>query len=627
VVRIASRYEEPAMEKDRRIPSRQRTPLNRPPRPLRAPAAQRPLPRWALGAAAALAVGLAAMTATPASTAGTAGTAGTANTASTAMTTAGPAAAPAGAPVGGAATATPPGHGASPGGAANDLEAGRRWWAHIRYLADDRLEGRLTGSAGYRQAAAYVAEHFKEYGLQPAGTDGYFQPVHFAVQRVVAAQTSVALVRDGREEPLDLGKDALVSSRAPAPRTLEAPLVFAGYALHLPEAGYDDMAGIDLKGKVIVFINGGPASISGALKAHAHAGRQLYRALEEAGVAGTITIPNPRSMDIPWERMSKTGSQSGMWIDEADLRDMHGTLFSATFNPAHADRLFAGSGHTLAELLALVDAGKPLPRFPLAVAVRARVATTTEKVEAPNVAGILRGTDPKLAAEVVVLSAHLDHLGIGEPIRGDSIYNGAMDNASGVASLLEIARALHDSGARPRRSLLFLAVCGEEKGLLGSRYFAAHPTVPPRDLAADLNFDMFLPLYPLRLLTVEGIDESSLGGDARAVAAAAGVEAVADDHPERNLFVRSDQYNFIREGVPSLAFAFGAAPGSPEERMQKDWLTNRYHAPSDDTDQPVDLAAAAKFNRIMLAIALRVADDDARPAWNQDSFFRRFAGP
>jgi Zn-dependent M28 family amino/carboxypeptidase len=226
-----------------------------------------------------------------------------------------------------------------------------------------------------------------------------------------------------------------------------------------------------------------------------------------------------------------------------------------------------------------------------------------------------------------VLSAHLDHLGVGEPIRGDSIYNGAMDNASGVASLLEIARALHDSGTRPRRSLLFLAVCGEEKGLLGSRYFAAHPTVAPHDLAADLNIDMFLPIYPLHLLTVEGLDESSLGGDARAAAAAAGVEAVADQHPERNLFVRSDQYNFIREGVPSLAFAFGAAPGSPEERMQKDWLTNRYHAPSDDVDQPVDLAAAAKFNQLMLALALRVADDSARPAWNQDSFFRRFAQP
>jgi Zn-dependent M28 family amino/carboxypeptidase len=511
----------------------------------------------------------------------------------------------------------------APDAAAGD--EGKRWWAHVRYLADDKLEGRLTGSPGYLAAAAYVARRFEEYGLEPAGTDGYLQPVRFAVQRVVVSRSRAALVRGGRAEPLTLGEDILLGSRLPQPAALDAPLAFAGYALHLPEAGYDDLAGADLAGKIVVCINGGPGNVATELKAHAHSHPELWKALREAGAAGAIAIPNPRETDIPWARQSLAASQPGMWLADPELQDFRGPMFSATFNPAHADKLFAGSGHTLAELLALVDAHQPLPRFPLAVSLRAKVATASEQVASPNVAAVLPGSDPRLKAEYVVLTAHLDHLGIGEPIDGDRIYNGAMDNASGVASLLEMARALHAAARRPRRSLLFLAVCGEEKGLLGSRYFAAHPTVARSALVADLNVDMFLPLYPLRRLRVDGIAESSLGDDARAVGTALGVEVVPDPYPDRNLFVRSDQYSFIRKGVPALAFGFGAAPGSAEERMQKQWLVRRYHAPSDDANQPVDLAAAAQFNRFLLRLAERVADQDARPAWKEKSFFRRFA--
>jgi Zn-dependent M28 family amino/carboxypeptidase len=503
--------------------------------------------------------------------------------------------------------------------------AGERWWAHVRYLADDKLEGRLTGTPGYRQAAAYVAERFKEYGLAPGGSDGYFQPVRFEVQRVVAAESSLALVRGGQEEPLVLGQDAILGSRQRQPVAVDAPLAFAGYALHLPEAGYDDLAALDLKGKVVVYIGGGPSNIAGALKSHAHASQELGKALEQAGAVGAISILNPKSMDIPWPRLALSASQPGMRLAEAELQDTRGPQLTVICNPAAADKLLAGSGHTFAELRALADAGKPLPRFPLQGTLRARVSRRTEPVEAPNVAGILAGGDPRLKDEYVVISAHLDHLGVGEPIRGDAIYNGAMDNASGVASLLEIARALHVAGSRPRRSLLFLAVCGEEKGLLGSRYFAAHPTVPRAALVADLNMDMFLPIHALHYLTVEGVDESTLGDDARAAAAAAGVEVIRDRFPERNAFIRSDQYSFIRKGVPALAFGFGSAPGSPEEKMKKDWLTNRYHAPSDDADQPVDQVAAARFNQLILALAERVANADARPEWKQTSFFRRFA--
>ncbi len=222
------------------------------------------------------------------------------------------------------------------------------------------------------------------------------------------------------------------------------------------------------------------------------------------------------------------------------------------------------------------------------------------------------------------MSAHLDHVGIGEPVNGDRIYSGAMDDASGDASLIEIARSLKESRATPKRSILFLSVTGEEKGLLGSQYFATHPTVSGR-LVAGLNMDMFLPLFPLKYLEVQGLSESSLGDDIRAVAESANVSVQADKEPEHNRFIRSDQYSFIKHGVPALAFKFGYIPGTPEEEIFKAWYAERYHAPSDDLDQPVDLVAAAQFNAILEKLILRVANAVRRPEWKPDSFFRRFA--
>jgi Zn-dependent M28 family amino/carboxypeptidase len=218
----------------------------------------------------------------------------------------------------------------------------------------------------------------------------------------------------------------------------------------------------------------------------------------------------------------------------------------------------------------------------------------------------------------------LDHLGIGEPVNGDKIYNGAMDDASGIASLIEIALRIKDSGAKPKRSILFLAVTAEEKGLLGSRYFAEHPTVERKNIVADLNMDMYLPLFPLKYLEVQGLGESTLGDDIRAVCEAAGVQVQADKQPDHNRFIRSDQYSFIRKGVPSLAFKFGWLPGTPEEKKFNDWYKERYHGPADDLSQPVDAAAAARFNDILGKLALRVADAAERPHWKADSFFKRF---
>jgi Zn-dependent M28 family amino/carboxypeptidase len=257
--------------------------------------------------------------------------------------------------------------------------------------------------------------------------------------------------------------------------------------------------------------------------------------------------------------------------------------------------------------------------------MKAKTAVKKGKAESQNLAAIFPGSDPKLKDEYVVMSAHIDHLGVGKPVNGDSIYNGAMDDASGVASILEVADHLKESNAKTKRSILFVVVTGEEKGLLGSRYYATNPTVPAKNIVADINTDMFLPLYPLKILTVYGLDESTVGDDAQAVAQRMGIKVQRDPDPVRNIFIRSDQYNFVRRGIPSVMLKFGNEKGSQEEAIEKKWLTERYHAPSDDLNQPVDKQAAATFNLVMEELVERVANTDARPSWKPNSFFRRYA--
>jgi Zn-dependent M28 family amino/carboxypeptidase len=503
---------------------------------------------------------------------------------------------------------------------------GKRWWSSVETLANDRMQGRQTGSPEHRKAAEYVASQFEQAGLKPAGVDGYLQPVTFDARKIVEAQSSLDLVRGGRAERLTLGEDAVIALRTNPADTVEAPLVFAGYGLAVPENNFNDFAGLDLKGKIVVTVTGGPDAIPGNLRAHYGYASERGRFLEQAGAIGLVTIPNPKTSDVPWARSSLARLQESMSLADPALVDMKNIRITVTVNAAHADKWLAGSGHTIAELLALADAGKPLPHFPLTASLRAKVNVDRRRVESQNVVASLAGSDPSLKNEFVVLSAHLDHVGVGEPIKGDPVYNGAMDDASGVASLLEIARSLHEAKTSLRRSVLFVVVTGEEKGLLGSRYFAAHPTVDASRMIANLNVDMFLPLYPMRLLTVYGLSESDLGADVRKVAASMKVEVQDDPAPQRNVFVRSDQYNFIRHGIPAVMIAFGSRKGSPEEAIEKTWLTNRYHAPSDDLGQPVDLAAAAAYNRFMTTLATTVANDAARPRWKSESFFRRFAG-
>lgn len=498
------------------------------------------------------------------------------------------------------------------------------WWADVSTLADDGMEGRLTGSPGHQRAADHIAARLDGIGVKPAGTDGYFQQVDFEEQFVLADSSTAALVSSGAATPISIPQDMIVGrGDGRRPERVDAPLVFVGYGLHIPEAGHDDFAGVDLAGKIAVVIGGGPADISAALKSHARS--QRARLLEERGAVGMIALTTQKAVEIPWSRSMGSASQSGMYYADSELRDLKKPFISATFNPDSADKLFARSGRSFAEVSALADASRPVPGFALGQSLRASIATRHAPVRSNNVVGIIPGADPALDKEYVVLSAHFDHLGVGEPVNGDPLFNGALDNAAGVASLLDIAQSLKAS-PRPRRSILFVFVTAEEKGLLGSRYFTLRPSIPPGGrIVADLNFDMALPIFPLRSVTALGAEESSLGADARAVGEAMGLPLVPDPAPERNSFIRSDQYSFIREGIPALAFKFGFAKDSPEAAIERQWRSTRYHAPSDDLNQPVEKLDAVRLNQFVAALAARVANAPARPTWNEASFFKRFA--
>lgn len=507
----------------------------------------------------------------------------------------------------------------------NPKAEGSRWWKDVSFLAGDDLQGRLTGSGGYQAAAGYVAQKFKDEGLKPAGTVGFFQPVKFKSLELDEAYSSVELVEGEKNRPLTLGKEIILSPTGDAAPEVNAQAVFVGYGISAPEVNYDDLAGLDLQGKIAVYLAGGPNSIKDPLRAHEESSGERWKAMKAAGAVGMAVIFNTANQEIPWQRIAGNRHRPALKLAEASLRRDEGKQISMAINPEYADEFFSGSGHSLAEIIADAKAQKPLPKFPLTLTVHAKIKVTENDLESPNVVAELQGSDPELKKQFVIVSAHLDHLGIGAPVNGDDIYNGAMDNAAGVAALIQIAHDFRESKTKPKRSVIFIALCGEEEGELGSWYFANHPTVPFKEIAADINMDMFLPLFPLQYLQVQGLDESTLGDDVRAVGKADGVNVIEDEQPQANRFIRSDQYSFVQKGIPALAFKFGYAKGSPQDKIFNDWVHTHYHEPSDDTSQHVDQEGAGKFCHLIYMLTDRVADDAASPTWEPTSFFRRFA--
>lgn len=510
--------------------------------------------------------------------------------------------------------------------AGKDERPAARWWSHMQVLASDVLAGRLTGSEGHRKAVEYAAGQLREAGLKPAGTAGYFQPVQFVRRSVVEGGSSLQLLRDGAATTLDFAEDAYLVPLPDLAPSLEAPLVFVGQGLTVPEKDIDDLKGLELKGRVVVYFSSAPASLPGPLKAFAQSIAERWSWLKRAGVLGVVRILDPDNMDIPWPRLSNSRGNPDFTLADPSLIETSGLQLYAVANPARAEKWFEGSGHTFAEIRTAARQDKPLSKFALAGKLRLATKQTSEAVISDNVVALLPGSDSKLRDEYVVVSAHIDHLGVGSPVNGDSVYNGAVDNASGCSTVLETAARLSKGGGL-RRSVVFLLPTAEEQGtlLLGSKYFAIRPTVPANSIVADVNIDALHSLFPLKSLIVIGAEESDLGDDARAVGSALGLPIVPDPQPQRVLFIRSDQYSFVLRGVPAIWPRTGFEAGSPEQALYKKWLTERYHAPSDDLQQPIDLKTVDDFNRAFAALVVHIANRDRRPAWNENSFFKRFA--
>ena len=513
-------------------------------------------------------------------------------------------------------------------GAVADTEAeyikrGERSWADVRVLAHDDLEGRRAGSPGHRRAAQYVAAAFKKAGLEPGGDNGWFQKVALHSRTIREENSSATLVGSAGERKLTLGTDATFSLRSDFSPKVEAPLVFAGYGLKLPQYQHDDLAGLDLEGKVVVVFTAAPTSVPGAAGAHFGSAIERWKVYRDAGAIGVIAILNPFSMDLPWERIAKSRFEPVMALGPPEEDLLAGMQLALTINPANLAVLFEGAPKSADEVLAALKAGEALPRFDLPWRIRTAIDAEVTTATSDNVIGVLRGSDPTLRAEQVVLTAHLDHLGVASAGDGDRIYNGAMDNASGIAVLMDIAKRFRETKARPKRTVVFAAVTAEESGLLGSRAFVSRAQRMRVNVVANLNTDMFLPLVPLKQLVVFGLDESELGEDVRAIGAQLGVTIQPDPQPLRNRFIRSDQYSFVRAGIPALALKTGFDTGTPEADAEREWFAKRYHAPADDVSQPVDLGSMGKYSDLLERLTLRVANRERAPAWNATSPFKR----
>jgi hypothetical protein len=480
----------------------------------------------------------------------------------------------------------------------------QNWWDLTATLSSDAMEGRDTGSAAYERAANLVAERFRRAGLQAAGeAGGFLQSVPMHEIRVETEGTRF-LIRHaaGGETTLRFLYEISVRASEALPATLDAPISFRGYC------GPDEM-GEDLSGKI--------ALCFGARRAGLPNAAQRLAAAVKAHAAGLIAIDDPGFTIEParWpEAYSRSVTLKGAAPNTNPVVVMR-------LNAASLAAVIEGSGHSAADLLAAGAASRPLPVFDVPARLAATFRTTARDISSSNVLALLPGTDPKVAHEIVVVSAHLDGYGYGEPVNGDSLYNGAFDDAAYVATLVALADGRQGKGFR--RPVLFAAFTGEEKGLLGATWFTRHPTVPVGDLAADINLDQLRPLFPLKILTMHALNDSTLGDIARKVAAARGIEIRPDREPERNLNQRADHWPFLKIGVPATGFVFGYDPGTEAERRYREWYDIRYHRPQDDITQPIDMIAARDFNQFFYALTGAVADAPERPAFLPGSPYHR----
>lgn len=491
--------------------------------------------------------------------------------------------------------------------------------AHVTFLADDLLEGRDAGTRGYDIAAHYVASRFAALGLEPAADGSWYQQVRFQETRLADAPARVTI--DGRafanREAVLMG----ASAREPE-QSIEAPVVFAGYGLDMPGQGFDDYAGLDVRNKFVAVLSGYPKGTPSEIGAHLSS--EKARFAEANGAIGMLTIPTRADIERrPWERrVAMAGGPSMTWLapDGTPFTEAPGVRAGATLDAAAAKALFAGARTSLKSVLDEADreGGRP-DGFALRPTVGIERSSASTTITSPNVVAVLPGSDPALAGEYVVLMAHLDHEGVDPDREGeDKIYNGALDNAAGIATMLEVARAFAESGVRPKRSILFAAVTAEEDGLLGSEYLAKHPVVDG-EVVGVVNLDMPILLYDFTDVIAFGGDHSTLGQIAARAAARMDITVSPDPIPEEGIFTRSDHYSFVKEGVPSIFLMTGFA-GEGEEKFNH-FLSTDYHQPSDEVSLPIDWEAGARFARLNYLIAREIADAPEAPRWYADDFF------
>lgn len=503
--------------------------------------------------------------------------------------------------------------------------------AHIAYLADDKLQGRQAGTPGYQMAVDYVTKQLKTLGVQPAGQGGtYVQKVMLRKAFIKPGATFVARDAQG-VAPLTAGQDYVIypSPELPTTAVTDAPLAFAGYGISAPDLGYDDFAGLDVKGKVVVIVRGAPGTFASTVAA---ASQDLSVILQNAARRGAVGLivasPHARTLpDVKRGTYSVLGPNGKVASSRSFAVGSKQQLY-ATINGATLQRFMQTAALDTATVFASLKSGKPASAV-LKTTVSASAQATYQDIESFNVVGKITGSDAKLKNEYVVHSAHLDHLGITAPVQGDSINNGAHDNASGVSCVLEIAKIYSKLKEKPKRSMLFVFMTGEELGLLGSAAFAANPTVPKASIVADVNMDMPTIIAPLLSVVALGGQHSTLIESVNKATAYMGLALEQDPEPEQNRFIRSDQYNFVTAGIPALHIKYGnkTADGKNNlnETVQK-WRAVTYHKPQDDINGTFDFEAGKKYVQLCFLIGYQVAQNPTRPTWNKGDFFgQRYA--
>ncbi len=512
-----------------------------------------------------------------------------------------------------------------------DSAAAARVRGHIEFLADDLLEGRGTGTRGHEIAAAYVASQFRSLGLEPAGENGsWYQWVPLRRARLAEGKNSIAISTGGAFTPVSEFELGLRPSLTETQRDIDAGMVFVGYGLSDQGLGLDDYAGLDVRGRIVVVLDGTPDGLPTEVAGHLGADKE--RAAAAHGAVGMLQIggqqnPVPPKGAPAISLYSKRPAIN--WVDKAGKSGENSDSLRVTLSSSRkmGERLFEGAPKSLAAVRAGVAKNGVRPRgFALRPRLSIHSESSWEDFKSPEVIAKLPGADPRLAAEHIVLMGHLDHIGVSTNAKTgtDIINNGALDNAAGVATMIEAAHAFVASGRPPRRSVMFIANTGEELGLLGADYFAAHPTVPAASIVGLVDLDMPLLLYPFTDVIAFGADRSTV---ARAVAdagASMGIKVSPDPMPQESIFVRSDHYRFVTRGIPAILLMTGYANGG--EAQWKNFLAKVYHSPADDLGQKIDWAAGAKYGELNYRISRSLADADQRPLWYQGDYFGdRFA--